>query len=158
MKLFYSVEKMAYASHLKSSITSFIEGRIVLRELAVPEAKIRFENPFEPQKQEFELEYVDGKQIKVGLVNDISFDTTQTSGEFTLEFETLELPYFESIAYNTILEKKMVIWINGVYPTTIHLMFRIRKDVQLSMIVKQVLYIMVVLLKSNNLTKIALLN
>ncbi|ASN72758.1 phage tail domain-containing protein [Staphylococcus warneri] len=106
IKLFYSVEKIAYASHLKARLQALLRGELYLRELAVPEAKIKFESPFAPQKQEFELEYVDGRQIKVGLVNDISFDTTQTSGEFTLEFETLELPYFESIAYNTILEKE----------------------------------------------------
>lgn len=101
MKVFYSVEKIAYASHLKARLQAMLRGELYLRELAVPEAKIKFESPFAPQKQEFELEYVDGRQIKVGLVNEIAFDTTQTSGEFTLEFETTELPYFESIAYNT---------------------------------------------------------
>ena len=106
IKLHYSVEKIAYASHLKARIQALLRGELYLRELAVPEAKIKFESPFAPQKQEFELEYVDGRQIKVGLVNDISFDTTQTSGEFTLEFETTELPYFESIGYSTDLEKE----------------------------------------------------
>lgn len=52
------------------------------------------------------MEYVDGRQIFVGLVNEVSFDTTKTSGEFTLDFETIELPYFESIGYSTDLEKE----------------------------------------------------
>lgn len=59
---------------------------------------------FEPLEQEFELDYVDGRQLFVGLVSEVSFDTTKTSGEITLTFETTELPFFESIGYSTDLE------------------------------------------------------
>ena len=44
------------------------------------------------------MDYTDGRQIYVGLSDAISFDSTQTSGDIELTFETLELPYFESIA------------------------------------------------------------
>lgn len=106
MTVRYDVEKIAYASHLKADIQAMLRGQFYLRELASPENEISFENIFQPKEQKFELEYVDGRQIHVGLVNEVSFDTTKTSGEFTLEFETVELPYFESIAYSTDLERE----------------------------------------------------
>ena len=106
MTVRYDVEKIAYVSHLKADIQAMLRGEFYLRELASPENEILFENIFQPKEQKFELEYVDGRQIHVGLVNEVSFDTTKTSGEFTLEFETVELPYFESIAYSTDLERE----------------------------------------------------
>ncbi|WP_218085803.1 phage tail family protein [Staphylococcus epidermidis] len=106
MTVRYDVEKIAYASHLKANIQDMLRGHFYLRELAASESEIKFENIFEPKEQSFELEYVDGRQILVGLVNEVSFDTTKTSGEFTLDFETIELPYFESIGYSTDLEKE----------------------------------------------------
>lgn len=101
----YKVPKMAYASHLKSDLQNLLSGHYYLRELATPNPEIMFESVFGNEKQEdFELEYVDGRQIYVGLVNNISMDTTQLSGEIDIEFETVDLPYFESIAYSTDLE------------------------------------------------------
>ncbi|NGC47196.1 phage tail protein [Staphylococcus aureus] len=104
LRLRYEVPKIAYASHLKSDVQTLFYGRFYLRELATPDNTIKFESIFEPLNQEFELDYVDGRQLLVGLVSEVSFDTTQTSGEFTLTFETTELPFFESIGYSTDLE------------------------------------------------------
>ncbi|GBS35817.1 TPA: phage tail domain-containing protein [Staphylococcus aureus] len=104
LRLRYEVPKIAYASHLKSDIQTLFYGRFYLRELATPDNTIKFENMFEPLEQEFELDYVDGRQLFVGLVSEVSFDTTKTSGEITLTFETTELPFFESIGYSTDLE------------------------------------------------------
>ncbi|CAC5558568.1 TPA: phage tail family protein [Staphylococcus aureus] len=104
LRLRYEVPKIAYASHLKSDVQTLFYGRFYLRELATPNNTIKFESIFEPLNQEFELDYVDGRQLLVGLVSEVSFDTTQTSGEFTLTFETTELPFFESIGYSTDLE------------------------------------------------------
>ncbi|HCV8659490.1 TPA: phage tail family protein, partial [Staphylococcus aureus] len=77
-----------------------------LRELATPDNSIKYEHILDipKDKQAFELDYVDGRQLFVGLVSEVSFDTTQTSGEFSLSFETTELPYFESVGYSTDLE------------------------------------------------------
>lgn len=105
MKLRYKVPKIAYASHLKAGLQNLLSGQYYLRELATPDTDIIFESPFEDETtQKFQLEYVDGRQIFVGLVNSISFDTTQIAGEIEVEFETVDLPYFESIGYSTDLE------------------------------------------------------
>ena len=97
---------MAQVTHLKSNLQALLRGHYYLRELSTPDTSIKYEDIFNTQPQEFELDYVDGRQIFVGLVNAISIDTTQTAGEFELEFETIELPYFESIAYSTDLESE----------------------------------------------------
>lgn len=106
MKLRYNVKKISDASFLKSKLQELLRGHYYLRERAASETEIKFENIFEPKNQQPTLEYVDGRQIYVGLVNEISFDTTQITGEIELEFETIELPYFESIGYSTDLEKE----------------------------------------------------
>lgn len=105
MKLRYVVNKIADASYLKARLQELLRGQYYLRELAASETEIKFENIFEPKNQQPTLEYVDGRQIYVGLVNEISFDTSQITGEIDIEFETIELPYFESIGYSTDLEK-----------------------------------------------------
>lgn len=100
MKLRYSVSRPSYVSHLKSEIQNLFSGQFYLRELSSSDNTIEFLGFNDPDKT-FELDYTDGRQIFVGLTNAISFDSTQTSGEIELEFETIDLPYFESIAYNT---------------------------------------------------------
>lgn len=105
MKLRYVVNKISDASFLKAKLQELLRGHYYLRELAASETEIKFENIFEPKNQQPTLEYVNGRQIYVGLVNEISFDTTQITGEIDIEFETIELPYFESIGYSTDLEK-----------------------------------------------------
>ncbi|MBG3873530.1 phage tail protein [Staphylococcus xylosus] len=99
----YSVSKIAYASHLKNSIQNLFSGQFYLREMAANDIEIPFQTMLDPT-HEFELNYVDGKQLLVALVSSISFDTTKTEGLITLEFETVELPYYESIGYSTDLE------------------------------------------------------
>lgn len=106
LRLRYQVDKMAEATHLKSNLQALLRGHFYLRELSAPDLTIRFEDMFKPQKQEFELEYTDGRQIYVGLVTEVSIDTTQIAGEIELEFETIELPYFESIGYSTDFESE----------------------------------------------------
>lgn len=106
LKLRYEVDKMAQVTHLKSNLQALLRGQYYLRELSAPDTSIKYENIFNDKPQHFELEYVDGRQIYVGLVNTVAIDTTQTAGEFELEFETIELPYFESIAYSTDLESE----------------------------------------------------
>lgn len=106
LRLRYQVDKMAQVTHLKSNLQALLRGHYYLRELSTPDTSIKYEDIFNTKPQEFELDYVDGRQIFVGLVNAISIDTTQTAGEFELEFETIELPYFESIAYSTDLESE----------------------------------------------------
>lgn len=106
MKLRFNVQKIEHASFLKARLQELLRGQYYLRELAASETEIKFENIFEPKNQQPTLEYVDGRQIYVGLVNEISFDTTQITGEIDIEFETIELPYFESIGYSTDLEKE----------------------------------------------------
>ncbi|AKS69754.1 phage tail protein [Staphylococcus schleiferi] len=102
----YEVDKIAYASHLKTGLQNLLSGHFYLRELATPDNTIQFENVFASNStQEFELEYVDGRQIYVGLTSQVSFDTTKTSGDIVLTFETVDLPYFESIGYSTDLEQ-----------------------------------------------------
>ncbi|UXU67482.1 phage tail family protein [Staphylococcus agnetis] len=100
----YEVDRIAFASHLKGAVQDLFSGHFYLRELATPSNDIKFESIFSDEVQDFELEYVDGRQIFVGLVNEVSFDTGKTSGEFTVDFETIDLPYFESIGYSTDLE------------------------------------------------------
>lgn len=104
MTLRYSVDKPAYASHLKSSLQSLLNGSIYLREMATSDNTIPFLN-IGDRDYDFNLDYVDGRQLKVVLTSPISFDTTQTTGLIELEFETVGLPWFESIAYSTELEK-----------------------------------------------------
>lgn len=106
LKLRYKVPKIAYASHLKSDVQALFAGRFYLRELATPDNSIKYEHILDipKDKQAFELDYVDGRQLFVGLVSEVSFNTTQISGEFSLSFETTELPYFESVGFSTDLE------------------------------------------------------
>lgn len=100
MTLRYTVSRPAHATHLRSEIQKLFSGQFYLRELSASDNVIEFLNFNDPDK-EFELDYSDGRQIYVGLTTGISLDSTQTTGSIELEFETLELPYFESIAYNT---------------------------------------------------------
>lgn len=102
MRLRYSVSRVAHVAHLRSELQKLFSGSFFLRELSASDNKIEFLGFNDPDKK-FELEYSDGRQLKVGLVSPISLDSTQTSGDIELEFETIELPYFESIAYNTAL-------------------------------------------------------
>lgn len=104
MTLQYNVEKPAYAAYLKSKIQALFSGSFYMRELATNDNTVPYIG-IGQRDHSFELDYVDGRQIKVVLTSPVSFDTTQTSGVIDLEFETIGSPYFESIAYSTELEK-----------------------------------------------------
>ncbi|MDW3871252.1 phage tail family protein [Staphylococcus saprophyticus] len=103
MTLRYNVDKPAYAALLKSRMQSLLSGSFYMRELATNDNTIPYIS-LGQANHSFDLEYVDGRQIKVVLTSPISFDTTQTAGLIDLEFETIGSPYFESIAYSTELE------------------------------------------------------
>ncbi|MGS0654935.1 phage tail protein [Staphylococcus arlettae] len=109
----YDVSKIAYVAHLKNSIQNLFSGQFYLRELATNDTEIPFQTMFDPTHK-FELNYVDGKQLLVTLVSSVSFDTTKTAGVITLEFETVELPYYESIGYSTDLEKQNNLGLWGI--------------------------------------------
>ncbi len=51
-------------------------------------------------KQAFELDYVDGRQLFVGLVSEVSFNTTQTSGEFSC---CLKQPNYHTLKVSVIV-------------------------------------------------------
>lgn len=94
--LWYSVEKLSHAVHLKNNIAKLFSGQCYYRELKAVNPEIKFQS-FGQKTQSFDLDYVSGKQIKLALVNEFDFDTSQLCGEIELEFETVNLPYFESI-------------------------------------------------------------
>lgn len=109
MKVRYEVEQIAHVTHLKARLQALLHGHFYLRELATNDATIQYEDIFDKPQQDFQLEYVDGKQIFVGLTTEISIPSETIAGEFTLEFETIELPYFESIDYNTEMPERTAI-------------------------------------------------
>ncbi|WP_294582948.1 phage tail domain-containing protein [uncultured Staphylococcus sp.] len=101
LRLRYSTDRPAFAAQLKTRLQALLAGDFYIRELATNDPTIEFEQIGTSKMQEFELDYVDGNQLHVGLVSGVNFDTTQIAGEFTLDFETIDLPYFESIGYST---------------------------------------------------------
>lgn len=109
--LWYSVEKLSHAVHLKNNIAKLFSGQCYYRELKAINPEIKFQT-FGQKAQSFDLDYVSGKQIKLALVNEFDFDTSQLSGEIELEFETINLPYYESIGRSLDLEvdNKLGIW------------------------------------------------
>lgn len=109
--LWYSVEKLSHAVHLKNNIAKLFSGQCYYRELKAVNPEIKFQS-FGQKAQSFDLDYVSGKQIKLALVNEFDFDTSQLSGEIELEFETINLPYYESIGRSLDLEvdNKLGIW------------------------------------------------
>lgn len=109
--LWYSVEKLSHAVHLKNNIAKLFSGQCYYRELKAINPEIKFQS-FGQKAQSFDLDYVSGKQIKLALVNEFDFDTSQLSGEIELEFETINLPYYESIGRSLDLEvdNKLGIW------------------------------------------------
>lgn len=109
--LWYSVEKLSHAVHLKNNIAKLFSGQCYYRELKAINPEIMFQS-FGQKAQSFDLDYVSGKQIKLALVNEFDFDTSQLSGEIELEFETINLPYYESIGRSLDLEvdNKLGIW------------------------------------------------
>lgn len=101
------VQSTAYdmqdVAHLRDSISELFDGELMLREMRIKSVEVEYESPGQ-RTGELQLEapeYVNGKQIKVTMVNSPEIDDTTLVSTFTVEFETTELPYFETI-YTTL--------------------------------------------------------
>ena len=94
-----TAEDMQDIAHLRDAVNELFDGEMFIREMRIKDIKIEYERPGE-RTGELQLEapeYVNGKQIKVTKVNSIEIDDATLKSVFTVEFETTELPYFESI-------------------------------------------------------------
>ena len=102
-----TVQATAYdmqdVAHLRDSINELFDGELMLREMRIKSVEVEYESMGQ-RTGELQLEnpeYVNGKQIKVAMVNSPEIDDTTLVSTFTVEFETTELPYFETI-YTTL--------------------------------------------------------
>ena len=98
-----TAEDMQDIAHLRDAVNELFDGEMFIREKRIKDIKIEYERPGE-RTGELQLEapeYVNGKQIKVAKVNSIEIDDTTLKSVFMVEFETTDLPYFESI-YTTL--------------------------------------------------------
>lgn len=111
LTLYYEVSKMAQAVHLKNNLAKLLSGFCKYRDMRAINTDIKFQNFMEPDQQ-FDLDYVSGKQIELTLAAPISFDANQTSGTIEIELESGENPYYESIGRSLDLEKgdKLGLW------------------------------------------------
>ena len=94
-----TAEDMQDIAHLRDAVNELFDGEMFIREMRIKDIKIEYERPGQ-RTGELQLEapeYVNGKQIKVAMVNSPEIDDTTLVSTFTVEFETTELPYFESI-------------------------------------------------------------
>lgn len=101
------VQSTAYdmqdVAHLRDSINELFDGELMLREMRIKSVEVEYESMGQ-RTGEMQLEspeYVNGKQIKVTMANSPEIDDTALVSTFTVEFETTELPYFETI-YTTL--------------------------------------------------------
>ena len=101
------VQSTAYdmqdVAHLRDSINELFDGELMLREMRIKSVGVEYES-MGKRTGEMQLgapEYVNGKQIKVTMVNSPEIDDTTLVSTFTVDFETTELPYFETI-YTTL--------------------------------------------------------
>lgn len=98
-----SVRACAYdaqdVSHLRDAVNELFDGVYYLREMRIRSHDVQFELPGASTggMQQSEPEYVNGKQIQVTKVNSIDIDDSDLRAVFNVEFETVDLPYFESI-------------------------------------------------------------
>ena len=86
-------------THLRDSINELFDGELMLREMRIKSVEVEYES-IGQRTGEMQLEspeYVNGKQIKVTMVNSPEIDDTTIASTFTVEFETTESPYFETI-------------------------------------------------------------
>ena len=98
-----AAEDMHDITHLRDAVNELFDGELMLREMRIKSVKVEYESPGQ-RTGELQLEapeYVNGKQIKVAIVNSPEIDDTTLVSTFTVEFETTESPYFESI-YTTL--------------------------------------------------------
>ena len=98
-----TAEDMHDITHLRDVVNELFDGELMLREMRIKNAEVEYESMGQ-RTGELQLEapeYVNGKQIKVAMVNSPEIDDTTLVSTFTVEFETTELPYFETI-YTTL--------------------------------------------------------
>lgn len=102
-----TVQATAYdmqdVAHLRDAINELFDGELMLREMRIKSVEVEYESMGQ-RTGELQLEspeYVNGKQIKVTMVNSPEIDDTTLVSTFTVEFETTESPYFETI-YTTL--------------------------------------------------------
>ena len=90
-------------THLRDAVNELFDGELMLREMRIKSVEVEYESPGQRTGglQLKSPEYVNGKQIKVTVVNSPEIDDTTLVSTFTVEFETTELPYFETI-YTTL--------------------------------------------------------
>ena len=96
------VQSTAYdmqdVAHLRDSINELFDGELMLREMRIKSVDVEYESMGQ-RTGELQLEapeYVNGKQIKVAMVNSPEINDTTLVSTFTVEFETTESPYFET--------------------------------------------------------------
>ena len=101
------VQSTAYdmqdVAHLRDAVNELFDGELLLREMRIKSVEVEYESMGQ-RTGELQLEvpeYVNGKQIKVAMVNSPEIDDTTLVSTFTVEFETTESPYFETI-YTTL--------------------------------------------------------
>ena len=102
-----TVQATAYdmqdVAHLRDAVNELFDGELLLREMRIKSVEVEYESMGQ-RTGELQLEvpeYVNGKQIKVAMVNSPEIDDTTLVSTFTVEFETTESPYFETI-YTTL--------------------------------------------------------
>ena len=90
-------------THLRDAVNELFDGELMIREMRIKSVEVEYESMGQ-RTGELQLEspgYVNGKQIKVTMVNSPEIDDTTLVSTFTVEFETTESPYFETI-YTTL--------------------------------------------------------
>ena len=98
-----TAEDIHDVAHLRDAINELFDGELMLREMRIKSVEVEYESPGR-RTGELQLEapeYVNGKQIKAAMVNSPEIDDTTLVSTFTVEFETTESPYFETI-YTTL--------------------------------------------------------
>ena len=98
-----TAEDMHDITHLRDAVNELFDGELMLREMRIKSVEVEYESMGQ-RTGEIQLEapeYVNGKQIKVDMVNSPKIDDTTLVSTFTVEFETTESPYFETI-YTTL--------------------------------------------------------
>jgi len=93
-----NAEYLQRVAHLRDAANDLFSGEYYIREMRIKAAEVKYESPGE-RTGNMDLgasEYVNGKQFKVTKVSAIETDDLLQSN-FTIELETTDLPYAESI-------------------------------------------------------------
>lgn len=91
-------EYLQRVAHLRDAVNDLFSGEYYIREMRIKAAEVKYESPGQ-KTGNMNLgtsEYVNGKQFKVKKVSSIESDDLLQS-DLTVELETTDLPYAESI-------------------------------------------------------------